>query len=292
MVHERIGVCSWSLGPRTPAALAAALERLELRSVQLALGPLLDDPGGWGGGVKLLGEHGIEVPSGMIAMAGEDYSTLDSIRRTGGLRPDATWAANRRRAAQAARLAGESGLGLVTFHAGFLPPDRSDPLRPALLERLRVVAGLFAEAGVSVAIETGQETASVLAALLDDLESRGSAIGVNFDPANMILYGMGDPVEAFRTLAPRVRQVHVKDALPAARAGVWGTETPVGQGAVNWDAFFAAATSIGRQVHFMIEREGGGGPERERDIATARDLVARQMACAGGVPSAPRRPAR
>jgi sugar phosphate isomerase/epimerase len=99
---------------------------------------------------------------------------------------------------------------------------------------------------------------------------------VNFDPANMILYGMGDPVEAIRLLARHVRQVHVKDALPAPRPGVWGCEMPVGRGAVDWEAFLAAALGISPPIALVIEREAG--EDRLRDIGSARDLVSAHLA--------------
>ena len=88
------------------------------------------------------------------------------------------------------------------------------------------------------------------------------AAGVNFDPANMILYGMGDPVAALRALEPHVRQVHVKDALPSATPGEWGSEVRAGTGRVDWPAFFAIARELG--VAFLIEREAGEQPASER----------------------------
>jgi hypothetical protein len=123
------------------------LDGLGLRAVQLALVPLVQEPDVWAGAVETLSAAGIHVASGMLAMAGEDYSTLETIRATGGVRPDAAWPANRRRAADVARVASETGLGLVTFHAGFLPQEHDDPLRRTMIERLRVVADGFAEHG-------------------------------------------------------------------------------------------------------------------------------------------------
>jgi sugar phosphate isomerase/epimerase len=241
-------------------------------TVQLALGPILDEQPGWTpDAFDELRRAGFELASGMLAFPGEDYSTLETIRRTGGLRPDERWPASRDRAEAAARLAADHGVGLVTFHAGFLPVDRNDPLRPRMVERLRAVAGLFASRSVAVALETGQETAATLGEVLGDLGP--DDVGVNFDPANMILYGMGDPVAALRTLAPGVRQIHVKDASPTDVAGAWGTEVPAGDGAVDWPGFFDVALALDPPVRFIIEREAGDN--REPEIVQARDLVAR-----------------
>ncbi|HIA27537.1 MAG TPA: hypothetical protein EYN79_05370, partial [Planctomycetes bacterium] len=88
--------------------------------------------------------------------------------------------------------------------------------------------------GVKLALETGQESAATLEGALEALGR--SDVGVNFDPANMILYGMGNPVEALVRLAPRVAQIHIKDALASEVAGEWGSEVVVGTGEVDWQA--------------------------------------------------------
>ena len=273
MPHPRIAVCSWSLRPESPDELIEAMKRLDIHSVQLALRPLLENPAVWRGSIDALAAAGIRTISGMMGMAGEDYSTLESIAATGGVRPDSTWPRNQDLARRIAALAADAGIGLVTFHAGFLPEDVNDPERAVLLDRLQNIASIFAECEIQIALETGQETASILAAALDSLSA--SNLGVNFDPANMILYGKGDPVCALRDLAPSVRQIHIKDALPAAMPGIWGEEVPVGMGAVDWDEFFRIAVRITPPVNFVIEREAGA--TRERDIAAARDLIMKLM---------------
>lgn len=269
-----LGVCSWSLLARTPAELAASAAEIGVDAVQLALDPVR--VGQWfeGDVVRALARRGIAVASGMMSMAGEDYSTLASIRRTGGVRPDATWAQNWSAAQQNARLASRLGLGLVTFHAGFLPEGRRDPERGILVDRLRRIADLFAAEGVAIAFETGQESAATLLEVLRDLER--PSCGINFDPANMILYGTGEPVAAFEALAPHIRQIHVKDALPPRRPGEWGQEVPVGSGAVDWRGCFAAYRGRGLGCDLMIEREAG--EERAADMQCAVEFVRRELA--------------
>jgi sugar phosphate isomerase/epimerase len=200
-----------------------------------------------------------------MAMAGEDYSTPASIRRTGGIVPDHTWLTNLAAAGRNAALASELGIDLVTFHAGFIPDVTDRMARVALLHRLRDLAIVFEARGVRVGLETGQERAEAMVQLLDDLGH--PSVGVNFDPANMILYGTGDPIEALHTLAPRVVQLHVKDALPPRRQGEWGIEVPVGEGAVDWAAFFTALQQVPDGVELMIEREAGD--DRAGDIGRA-----------------------
>lgn len=264
-----IAVCSWSLQPSSPAALIASLDRLGIRRVQLALSPVIHQPDRWGEAIAQLRRAGVDIVSGMMETTGEDYSTLKSIARTGGLRPDETWDANRHHAEIVATLAAEHGITLVTFHAGFLPHEVNDPEFSRLLTRIDEVAGLFASRGIMLGLETGQETAETLLAMLDRLDRPNVAI--NFDPANMILYGKGDPVEAFRHVATRVCQIHIKDALPSETSGTWGVEVSAGTGAVDWTAFFAEVRRHTPTVDLVIEREAGH--ERELDIAAAVELV-------------------
>ena len=137
-----------------------------------------------------------------------------------------------------------------------------------MLDRLRQLTAVFAEHGVRVAFETGQETADTLMMAFADLVLPDA--GVNFDPANLVLYGMGDPVAALRQLLPLVRQVHIKDALPTATAGEWGSEVPVGTGRVDWPAFCALLRSR-PDLDLVIEREAG--TQRVADIRTAREVI-------------------
>jgi L-ribulose-5-phosphate 3-epimerase len=270
-VKHRVGVCSWSLRPQSPEDLARKVRECGLARVQLALDPLRT--GHWDAQRtrETLAAAGIALESGMLQTHGEDYSSLAAIRETGGLRPDGTWSKNLEAARANAKLARSLGLELVTFHAGFLPEQHGDPERDKLIGRLRTCCEVFADQGVRLGFETGQETAHTLLGVLEDLDH--PAAGVNFDPANMLLYGMGDPVAALRTLRDHVRQIHVKDALPSARAGEWGSEVRVGTGRVDWRAFFGVARELG--VAFLIEREAG--EQRTADIAAARALVEREL---------------
>ncbi len=266
-MSPRLGVCSWSLRPTSPEDLAHKVEACGLSWVQLALGPLRLGQWKESETVAELREARVSIASGMLSMEGEDYSTLDSIRVTGGLRPDKAWPRNLKAVRESAALARHLGLGLVTFHAGFLPEDRDDPERGKLIERLRAVCEVFHAQRVRLGFETGQESASTLLEVLEELDH--PAAGVNFDPANMILYGMGEPVEALRLLREHVRQIHVKDGLPPKVDGTWGEEVPVGTGAVDWKGFFEIARDLG--VPLMIEREAG--TQRVVDIRRAKELV-------------------
>lgn len=269
----RIAVCSWSLQPASAADLAAKVAATGIGQIQLALDPLREGVAGWERTEEALAASGISIVSVMFGCVGEDYSTLDSIRKTGGVAPDATWEQNRKNIRASAALATKLRQKLVTFHAGFVPHNESDPSYAKMLSRLGEVADIFAAEEIDVSFETGQETAAALAALLKKLDRAN--ICVNFDPANMILYNKGDPIEALRTLGRWIRQVHVKDAVKTKNPGTWGEEVPVGTGEVNWGAFFAALREVNFAGHFVIEREAG--IQRVADIRAAKVVVERNI---------------
>jgi sugar phosphate isomerase/epimerase len=266
MSRPRVGVCSWSLRCTAEDALAAAILETGVRAVQIALDPVRRGEMTVATILDRFERDGITLLSGMMAMDGEDYSTLASIRATGGIVPDATWPANLAAAGDNARIASELGLGLVTFHAGFVPESATNA-RAVVVDRVRSIAGVFAAHGIRVALETGQESAGTMLAFLDNLDD----VSVNFDPANMILYGMGDPVQALKRLAPHVAQVHVKDAVASAEPGRWGTELPVGAGDIDWASFFAAVRTLPQSPALVVEREAGG--DRIADVQTALRLI-------------------
>lgn len=270
-IVERLAVCSWSLQPASPEDLADKLRQTGIRRVQLALDPLRTQPKIWSDTEKVFREHNVTVISGMVGCIGEDYSTLDSIRLTGGIAPDATWEQNVKNISACAAIAKKMGLKLVTFHAGFLPPDESHPTFAKMLQRLDVVADIFMVQNILLGLETGQETAPELAGLLHKLNHPN--IGVNFDPANMIMYDKGDPVKALHVLAPWIRQVHIKDARRTKVPGTWGPEVPVGAGEVDWRGFFSTFKHVVFNVNLAIEREYGDN--RIADIRTAREVMER-----------------
>lgn len=266
---DRLAVCSWSLQPTSPQQLIEHLRAIGLSRVQLALDPLRENPAVWGETAALFQQAGITIVSGMFGTVGEDYTSLESIHRTGGLVPDDTWDENWENAQATATLAHQLRLKLVTFHAGFLPHEESDPEFEKLQHRIRLVADVFAAKGIDLAFETGQEEADTLKLFLEKLGRVN--VGVNFDPANMILYDKGNPIAALRTLASWVKQCHIKDANRTPTPGTWGEEVPSGTGQVDWKQFFAVLREIGFNGPCCIEREAG--TQRVADIITARKMV-------------------
>lgn len=255
---EQIGVCSWSLQATGPKDLAEKVNAIGVKKVQLGLTPHRGDQGAWDGVQEILGESGITIVSGMYSTVGEDYTTPETIRRTGGVVPDEYWDENLRLAKITAALAGSMGITLVNAHAGFLPHDPADPDFEKLAGRVATLAKVFGDHGVTLLMETGQETAQTLLAFLGEMHGRGAEnIAVNFDPANMILYDMDNPIDALRVLAPHVRQTHVKDAKRTSVKGQWGEEVIVGTGEVDWNAFVEILAGADFTGGYIFEREAG-----------------------------------
>ncbi len=258
-------------------ALAAAVRACGLGAVQLTLDPIRRGEWGLSATREALAREGVRIESGMMAPLGEDYSTLESIRRTGGLAPDCTWEGNLRAAGENAKIAQELGVRLVTLHAGEIPHGAGDARRAVMLGRIRRIAQAFGARNVRIALETGREGAATLAGALDEIDDLG--VGVNFDPANVILYGAGDPHEAFARVAARVVQVHVKDATAPSRRGEWGVERVVGEGEVRWPEFLGAVRRLAPGAALIIERETGD--RRVEDVRTARAVVERALSTEG-----------
>jgi len=142
----------------------------------------------------------------------------------------------------------ELGVKYLAMHAGFV--DESDPAYAAKVhDRIRTLADAAKDNGLTLLLETGQETAPELKAFLEKLDHE--AVGVNF------LYDKGDPVEAVRILSPWIRHVHVKDATRTKEPGTWGAEVPWGTGEVGVDRFLAVLDEVGFTGAMAIEREAG-----------------------------------
>jgi len=266
---ERLAVCSWSLQPESPAKLLAQLAQIGIRKLQTALDPVRENPAVWGSLKRDCATAGVEIVSGMFGTLGEDYTSMDSIRRTGGVVPDQTWPENWKNIQKIAEIAEEMGLRLVTFHAGFLPHEVGDPDFQKLLERIAQIGNAFAKRGIELGFETGQEDAATLKKFLQVLNQQ--TMGVNFDPANMILYDKGDPIAALRTLAPWLKQCHIKDAIRSKTPGTWGQEVPAGTGEVDWKSFFTTLQELRYTGYCAIEREAG--TQRVEDIRTAKNFI-------------------
>lgn len=260
-----IGVCSWSLQVKSIPELKHLLDGLGIDVVQIACG----DPhhASWDEGDAMPAAAraaGFRMTGSMLGFPGEDYTSPATIQHSGGFGNPATRAERLERFKWALERTKALGLADIMLHAGFLP-EPSHPDRKPFLDTLGKVSELASEKGITVAFETGQETADLLRRTLDDLKCPN--LKVNFDPANMILYDMGDPIRAVELLGPDIRSVHVKDAIRTKVPGTWGEEVPLGKGEANIKKFVQTLKKVGYGGPLCIEREVGNQQERIADIA-------------------------
>jgi sugar phosphate isomerase/epimerase len=259
-----IGVCSWSLQVTSIPELKGFLDRLGIDVVQIACG----DPhhASWVEAEAMPAAAraaGFRMSGSMLGFPGEDYTSPQTIEKSGGFGDPATRPERIERFKWALARTKALGLSDIMLHAGFIP-EVGSPDRKSFLDTLAKVSDLAREAGITVAFETGQESASLLRRTLDDLKSPN--LKVNFDPANMLLYDKDDPLQVLELLAPDIRSVHVKDANRPTAKGTWGEEVPLGRGQTNTGQFVKSLRRVGYRGPLCIEREVGTQEERFRDI--------------------------
>lgn len=209
------------------------------------------------------------------AYNGEDYADAPTVQRTVGFIPPATRAERLKRTFDLSDWAKALGVSSIACHIGFVPEEHTHPDYLAVREMVRLVCDYAAANGQTFALETGQEPAPILLEFFKDVNRTN--LRINFDPANMILYGTGDPIEALQVLAPHVISVHAKDGKwpPADVPGSLGTEYALGQGDVGMERFVAKLREVGYTNPMNIEREVPDHQQRLRDIAGGVALLRR-----------------
>jgi sugar phosphate isomerase/epimerase len=215
----------------------------------------------------------LELVTMFAAYVGEDYADIPSVQRTVGFVPTETREARERRTYEVSDFAAQLGIGSVACHIGFVPEDPADPDYAGLRALVRRVCDHAARHGQTFALETGQEPAAVLLRFIADVDRPN--LRINFDPANMILYGTGDPIEALRMLGPLVASVHCKDGdwPPPETPGALGRERPLGEGSVGIERYVRMLAEIGFRGPLNVERESENQPERLRDMARGIALL-------------------
>ncbi|QDT72433.1 sugar phosphate isomerase/epimerase family protein [Lacipirellula limnantheis] len=220
-----------------------------------------------------LDKLGIQVTVVFAGFEGESYADIPTVERTIGLVPAATRAARTAELKEIADFANLMGVKTVGLHIGFVPHDRSISEYRDVLAVTRDVCDYVKKNGQAIHLETGQEPAGVLLAFLEDVERDN--LFINFDPANMILYGCGEPIPALKTLGQYVRSIHCKDATWSDQPGkTWGAEVALGQGDVNFAAYLRTLNEIGYTGPLTIEREIPQEPVRQKaEIAAAIETL-------------------
>jgi len=269
-----LAICSWCLKLNDPGYLKSEIDRYGINGVHYGIAHIVDLHGDeQARTIEQVRASGVNITAAMISgFSGEDYTSLKRYHETGGLIPDAPYSQRRARILDAARIARRLGADILTTHVGFLPDPRESNRFARMVDRFRELADALATYDMTLGFETGQETAETLATLLERLNRPN--IGVNFDPANMILYGMGDPVDAIRRLAPFLKHLHAKDArktIPADSESWHGEEVALGNGDACIETIISEAWKHGYRGAVAIEREMG--PDRDKDIRQAVSLL-------------------
>ncbi len=211
-----------------------------------------------------LRELGIRITVVFAGFEGESYADIPAVIRTVGLVPTETRAARLAEMKEISDFTRLLGVDAIGLHIGFVPHDKSDPVYRQVVDVTRVLCDQCKANGQNVHLETGQEAADTLVGYLTDVGCDN--LFVNFDPANMILYGSGEPIEALRKVGRWVRSVHCKDAKWAARPREeWGAEVPLGEGAVGMEKFLRTLDEIGYAGPLTIEREIAQEPARQKE---------------------------
>jgi sugar phosphate isomerase/epimerase len=224
---------------------------------------------------KKLADLRITISCVFAGFEGESYADIPTVKKTVGLMPKETRAARTAELKAIADFTRTLGVDVVGVHLGFVPHDPKDPDYHAMIAITREVCDHCKRNGQALHLETGQEPVDVLETFLDDMDRDN--LFVNFDPANMILYGAGEPLPAVEQLGSRVHSVHCKDATWSDKPGeTWGREVPLGEGDVDFKAFLAVLQRIGYDGPLTIEREIPQEPERQKaEIGGAVQLLER-----------------
>ena len=227
--------------------------------------------------VKILQEKfakaNVEITTVFCGFEGESYADIPTVQETVGLIPLETRFPRFDEAKAISDFAAELGVAVTALHLGFIPEKNDRAAYRDIVEITQQLCDHCKQNGQRLHLETGQETAESLFQFINDVDRENLA--VNFDPANMILYGSGEPIPALKMLAGHVKSVHCKDAKWAANPGKeWGEEVLLGEGDVDIKLFLKTLKEIGYVGPLTIEREISG-EQQIKDIEKSVALLRR-----------------
>lgn len=210
-----------------------------------------------------LKDYGLRLTAVFGGFEGESYADIPTVDRTVGLTPPETRAARLAEMKEISDFAQLLGCPVIALHLGFLPHDPQQPRYQEIIAITRELCDYAQRNGQALHLETGQESAAALVQFIGDV--RRDNLYINFDPANMILYGSGEPIEALKLVGKYVRSIHCKDGTWAANPGQeWGREVPLGEGDVGMENYLRTLKEIGYDGPLTIEREIPQEPERQK----------------------------
>lgn len=166
----------------------------------------------------------------------------------------------------------ELGVTDVITHAGFIPENPMTTEYRGFVTDMRILANYFKNNGQNFLFETGQETPMTLLRAIEDIGTGN--LGVNLDPANLIMYGRGNPVDALDLIGKYVRNMHVKDGLYPTNGRDLGKEVPVGQGKVNFPKLLGRLKNeFGYDGALTLEREISDEGQKGKDLQAAVTFI-------------------
>jgi len=213
--------------------------------------------------LRQLDECGIELTCVFGGFDGESYADIPTVEKTIGLVPVATRSARLVEMKEISDFTRLLGCNTIGLHIGVVPHDTQSREYADVIEVTRQICDHAQYNEQNVHLETGQESADALMSFISD--SQRNNLFITFDPANMILYVMGEPIPALRQVGSHVRSVHCKDATWSDQPGkTWGCEVPLGQGQVDMRAYLTTLKEIGYRGPLTIEREIPQDRERQK----------------------------
>jgi sugar phosphate isomerase/epimerase len=187
-----------------------------------------------------------------------------------GIVPPETRAARVAVLKQGSDFAKQVGVPSITTHAGFIPETPTDPLYEPVIAALSEVAHYCLQNQQEFWFETGQETPVVLLRIIETIATGN--LGINLDPANLLMYGKANPVDALDVFGRYVRGVHAKDGEYPTNGSKLGVEKPLGAGRVNFPRLLAKLHELGYSGALTIEREISG-PQQIADIRSGKSYL-------------------
>lgn len=216
-------------------------------------------------------KHGVKVSTFWAGYSGPAKWNFIEGPLTIGLVPEQYRAVRVAEQKRAATWAAQFGLDSITTHVGFLPEDPNDPLYVGAVEALKDIVAHCRELGIQYRFETGQETPVTL---LRTIERIGmDNVGINFDTANVILYGKANPVDALDVFGRYVVDLHVKDGFYPTSGDRLGRQVPLGQGKVDFAAVVNKLKALGYRGPLTLERECGDAASEIADLKACIALL-------------------
>ncbi len=264
-----VGVFLSCLRIEEPLEALKKVKEMGFRVVQLGMESFSEDREKRKALKETLKELDLKVVTFFAGFSGADWTDISTIRKTVGFADEERLEERVELSKKVADLAGEIGAEAMAAHIGFIPEDRNSSLYKKMLSATGDVIDHCQKREIYFAFETGQETPEELLAFIQALNRENTR--VNFDTANLTLYGKGYPLPGIRVLKDYIISVHAKDGLWPKEKGKLGKEVPLGEGEANIKECVKELIKIGYQGPLIIEREAG--EDRIGDILRAKEYL-------------------